>query len=529
MLFNSYAFIFLYLPIVFIGMFWLSRRSHRLAALFMGFASLAFYAVWDTRFVLLLLTSIAFNFGAGCWIGRLARRCKQSRISLATAIAVNLILLGYFKYANFFITSANQFFGSHFPVLDIILPLGISFFTFTQIAFLVDVYLGIAREYNLIHYLLFVTYFPHLIAGPVLHHKQMMPQFADPNTYRINFEHVAVGLTIFIIGLAKKVLIADTLAEYATPIFNAAHNGAVLMLFEAWIGALAYTLQLYFDFSGYSDMAIGLSLIFNVRLPLNFNSPYKATSIIDFWRRWHISLSDFLRDYLYIPLGGNRKGTVRRYANLMTTMLLGGLWHGAGWTFIIWGGLHGVYLMINHGWRELKVYLGWDKGGRLADLAAGALTFLSVVVAWVFFRSDSFASAWEMLSGMAGMNGISLPPFLEKQLSLIPVQASQIDMVFLGLTPVSGLQSNIVLFNIVICLMLIWMFPNVQQIFATYKPAWEGMTSVKLSHAKERKRFLQYFHWELTYKLAIAAGILFFISLLYMVSNKTSEFLYFQF
>lgn len=286
---------------------------------------------------MLLLASIAFNYGAGYWIGikRTLQIDKQAKLALIVAITVNLLLLGYFKYVNFFIVSANQFFGSHFPLRDIILPLGISFFTFTQIAFLVDVYCGIACEYNIIHYLLFVTYFPHLIAGPVLHHRQMMPQFADPDTYRINPEHIAIGLTAFILGLAKKVLIADDLSEYATPVFNAARDGSMPMLFEAWIGALAYTLQIYFDFSGYSDMAIGLSLMFNVRLPLNFDSPYKATNIIEFWRRWHMSLSSFLRDYLYIPLGGNRKGNIRRYANLMATMLLGGLWHGAGWTFIV--------------------------------------------------------------------------------------------------------------------------------------------------------------------------------------------------
>src|SRR5450759_3767535 len=242
MLFNSYIFIFLFLPVVFIGMFWLGQYSHRLAALWLGLSSLTFYAAWDPRFVLLLLGSIAFNYGAGYWIGlcRTAKASKQARYSLAAAIIINLVLLGYFKYAHFFFISFNQLLGSHIPALEIILPLGISFFTFTQIAFLTDVYRGIAREINFIHYLLFVTYFPHLIAGPVLHHKQMMPQFANPATYRINAEHVAVGLTIFVLGLSKKVLIADNLADCAASIFNAARDGQVLMLFEAWVGALAY-------------------------------------------------------------------------------------------------------------------------------------------------------------------------------------------------------------------------------------------------------------------------------------------------
>jgi D-alanyl-lipoteichoic acid acyltransferase DltB (MBOAT superfamily) len=262
---------------------------------------------------------------------------------LASAIAVNLILLGYFKYANFFADNLNHFAGTALPIGQVILPLGISFFTFTQIAFLVDTYQGKVKEFNFVHYTLFVTYFPHLIAGPVLHHKEMMPQFAKRNVCHLNWDNVAVGLSIFVLGLAKKVLIADSLAEFATPIFSAVAAGGQPMLFEAWIGALAYTLQLYFDFSAYSDMAIGISLMFNVRLPMNFNSPYKATSIIDFWRRWHMTLSRFLRDYLYIPLGGSRNGKAQRYLNLMITMLLGGLWHGAGWTFVIWGGLHGFY------------------------------------------------------------------------------------------------------------------------------------------------------------------------------------------
>lgn len=348
MLFNSYSFIFLFLPSVFIGMFWLGHYSHRLAALWLGLASLTFYAVWDARFVLLLLTSVAFNYGAGYWLDlrRKSNVNKQAKHTLIVAIAVNLTLLGYFKYANFFINSGNKLFGIHIPALDIILPLGISFFTFTQIAFLVDVYRGIAREVNFIHYLLFVTYFPHLIAGPLMHHKQMMPQFANSKTYRINSTHVAVGLTVFVLGLAKKLLLADGLENYVSPIFDSAREGHTLMLFESWIGSLAYTLQLYFDFSGYSDMAIGLSLMLNIRLPINFDSPYKSKNIIEFWRRWHMTLSAFLRDYLYIPLGGNRKGTARRYSNLMSTMLLGGLWHGAGLTFIAWGACMASTLLL---------------------------------------------------------------------------------------------------------------------------------------------------------------------------------------
>lgn len=501
MLFNSYSFIFLFLPVVFIGMFWLGQYSRRLASLWLGLSSLAFYAAWDSRFVLLLLGSIAFNYGAGYWIGlcHTTKASKQAKYSLVAAIVADLVLLGYFKYANFFFFSFNQFFDGHIPVLDIILPLGISFFTFTQIAFLIDVYRGIAREINFIHYLLFVTYFPHLIAGPVLHHKQMMPQFANPATYHINAEHVAVGLTIFVLGLSKKVLIADNLADCATPIFNAASDGYVLMFFEAWIGALAYTLQLYFDFSGYSDMAIGLSLMFNVRLPMNFDSPYKATNIIDFWRRWHMTLSAFLRDYLYIPLGGNRKGLGRRYFNLMVTMLLGGLWHGAGWTYVVWGGLHGLYLMINHAWRDLKARLGWRDGGRFASLVAGVLTFFAVVIAWVFFRADSIMTASSMLSSMAGING-----WLDKW---VPVRED--------------------LKIIIPCLALVWFFPNVRQMLMNYKPTWEDMAGVKAPSFLPRGRFAYWLSWRLTPNQGCILGLLFFLCAASL--TKVSEFLYFRF
>lgn len=528
MLFNSYSFIFLFLPITFAGMFWLGRHNHRLAALWLCLASLTFYAVWDSRFVLLLLGSIAFNYGAGYWIGlHRQHTVKQAKYALAAAITVNLMLLAYFKYTNFFIASANHLFGSKIPALDIILPLGISFFSFTQIAFLVDVYRGIAREYNFIHYLLFVTWFPHLIAGPVLHHKQMMPQFSQAATYRIKLDHVAVGLTIFVLGLAKKVLIADPFSDYATPIFAAASEGRTFMLFEAWVGALAYTLQLYFDFSGYSDMAVGLSLMFNVRLPLNFDSPYKATSIIDFWRRWHMTLSAFLRDYLYIPLGGNKKGPARRYLNLMTTMLLGGLWHGAGWTFVVWGGLHGLYLMINHGWRALKTRIGWGNGGYLARLSAGALTFLAVVVAWVFFRADSFDAAQAILAGMAGVNGISLPVSLEARLAPIVVYLPFTDVVFTGNFPNTELSNEWSFATLTLGLILVWFFPNVRQIMRDYKPTWEDMVGKATPAPLPQNMVTRLATWKPSAGHALMAGLLFYFCFISL--NKVSEFLYFQF
>ena len=282
---------------------------------------------------------------------RAAGRQLQGKRWLLVAIAANLALLAYYKYAIFFVANAQRLIGHVGPLPEIVLPLGISFFTFTQIAFLVDAHRGLAREYSFTHYTLFVTYFPHLIAGPILHHREMMPQFDRRSTYTLDWDNVAVGLTMFIIGLFKKTVIADDMAAFASPAFDAAAGGTQLTLLEAWGAALAYTFQIYFDFSGYTDMALGASRMFGIVLPLNFRSPYKAANIIDFWRRWHITLSRFLRDYVYIPLGGNRKTVPRRYENLLLTMLVGGLWHGAGWTFVFWGALHGIYLVVNHGWR----------------------------------------------------------------------------------------------------------------------------------------------------------------------------------
>ncbi len=286
---------------------------------------------------------------------------SSTRALLFVAVAANLAALAYFKYADFFLRTAVNLTGADIPLLGVVLPLGISFFTFTQIAYLVDVHAGKVIERNPIHYGLFVTYFPHLIAGPVLHHAEMMPQFRLAEIYRPYLRNFAIGLTFLCLGLAKKVLVADSVAPLANAVFGLGPE-VELAASAAWLGVIAYTLQIYFDFSGYSDMAVGLSLLFGVRLPYNFNSPYQAWNITEFWRRWHMTLSRFLRDYLYVPLGGNRLGRTRRYVNLMVTMLLGGLWHGASWTFVVWGGLHGAYLVVNHAWQWLKEKSGWGGG-----------------------------------------------------------------------------------------------------------------------------------------------------------------------
>ncbi|MEZ5625969.1 MAG: MBOAT family protein [Rhodocyclaceae bacterium] len=405
MLFTSAAFAFLYLPIVALVFYLLPRRHRTLAAGWLFAASLFFYGYWMPEFVALLLGSIVWNYSIGRRMAISGARSPAAKRWLILGVTVNLLLLGYFKYANFFVDSLNALFDTGWHIGEVLLPIGISFFTFTQIAFLADGYQKGVREFAFTHYGLFVTYFPHLIAGPVLHHAQMMPQFRDTANDRFKPGNFVGGLMIFALGLFKKVVLADGVAPYADAVFNAAQAGAQPDLVEAWIGALAYTFQLYFDFSGYSDMAIGLSWMFNIRLPYNFNSPYRATSISEFWRCWHMSLSAFLRDYLYIPLGGSQKGPARRYVNLFITMLLGGLWHGAAWTFVVWGGLHGLYLAINHAFRAAVARHVPQWSERLAyKLAAWGITMLAVIVGWVFFRAESFAAAGRILTGMTAID-----------------------------------------------------------------------------------------------------------------------------
>jgi len=497
MLFNSPEFLFLYLPIVLVVFFAIGKYRRDYAAAWIAFASLVFYGWWDARYVPLLLGSIAFNFWAGNAISRQTGggRKAAAKRTLVAAITVNLALLAYYKYSAFFVSSVNAAFGAGWAVPNIVLPLGISFFTFTQIAFLADAYYGKVKEANFLHYVLFVTYFPHLIAGPVLHHKEMMPQFADPSSYRFSQERFTAGMLLFLLGLAKKVVLADRFGEFCSAAFKGAGDGAEISFFAAWGAALAYTFQLYFDFSGYSDMAVGLGKMIGVELPINFNSPYKAQSIADFWRRWHMTLSRFLRDYLYIPLGGNRKGPVRRYLNLFITMLLGGLWHGAGWTFVVWGALHGLLLSINHLWQELaeRMRLG---GQKLLRPVYWALTFGCVVVGWVIFRAQSLSAAGRMLEGMAGGSSIVLPT---QFVSIVPglgrLIASQGSVPYLADGTVMGLFELMTMialgFVVVLCC------PNLYQM-------------------KKRTQFL-------------LVAVTFAFALQKVLFSRNSEFLYFQF
>ena len=518
MLFNSHAFIFLFLPIAFALFFLFARISTLLAAGWLAVASLFFYGWWNPAYVALLLASIVGNYFAGFAIARTADAASKKRLLIA-AICINLALLAYYKYSNFFLANVATALGSAPPQADIILPLGISFFTFTQIAFLVDTYQGKVKEYNFVHYCLFVTWFPHLIAGPILHHAEMLPQFARAETYRVQSRNVATGLTIFFIGLFKKVILADGIAVYVSPLFSLPAAGIAPTFLEAWGDALAYIFQLYFYFSGYSDMAVGLSLMFGVRLPINFHSPYKALNIIDFWRRWHITLSRFLRDYLYVPLGGNRKGPGRRYINLLLTMLLGGLWHGAGWTFVLWGLLHGFYLCVNHGWRALRVRLGHDltRSSWWGNALACVITFAAVVVGWVVFRADSVATATAMLKGMAGLNGFALPDHWLPKWGALGQWLSANGVAF---TDARGLVPAGLINWIVILLVVVWVAPNTQQIMARGFP----LMALLLPRDMQPARWLA---WRPTVAFAlIAAGI----ALASIVNlHRQSEFLYFQF
>ncbi len=412
MLFNSYEYMFVFLPLAVVIYFLLNRRRYTKAATtWLVLASLVFYSWWNVKYLALIIISVLVNFGAGSALAGTGRRRPDDRSRkyvLLAGILFNILLLGYYKYSGFFVANLNALTGLNITLQKVILPLGISFFTFTQIAYLVDTYKGTAREYDFLNYSLFVTFFPHLLAGPIIHHKEMMPQFASVRNKVLNYRNLSLGLFLFFIGLFKKIVIADQLAPVANAGFDAMKS---LTFVEAWVTSLSYTLQLYFDFSAYTDMALGAALLFNIRLPFNFNSPYKALDIADFWRRWHMTLSRFLRDYIYIPLGGNREGTVKTYRNLMATFLIGGLWHGAGWTFIFWGFLHGAGTLIHRAWSRMNV--------RLPRVLAWFITFNFVNVAWVFFRARSWPDAIKVVKGMAGVNGVMLPQGAAAKLGFI--------------------------------------------------------------------------------------------------------------
>lgn len=498
MQFSSFTFLFQFLPTTLLAFAAARRHSPRVGILVLAGASLFFYGAWKPIYLLLFLTSIGCNFGLGLLMDDLRRR----RVLGITGVALNLSALCYFKYAGFLLNNVSTLSGVPLPFAEIILPLGISFFTFQQIAYLVDVMRGAPVERDIVSYTLFVSFFPHLIAGPLVHHAEMIPQFKRAGGGR-NAGMAARGVAIFVAGLFKKVVIADNLAQFVSPVFAHVDAGGSVTSAWAWLSTLGYTLQIYFDFSGYSDMALGLGLMFGIRLPVNFRSPYRATSIIDFWRRWHITLSRFLRDYLYIPLGGNRHGPARRYVNLMVTMLLGGLWHGAGWNFVVWGGLHGLYLGVNHLWR------GWRESvqrqaNAIVTIPCWPLTFVAVVVAWVFFRAGTMMGAWQMLRGLFGQQGSGAAYVSPGVLRVMDLP------VLVGPERLLAIGSIVTMIALVIAVAL----PNVPQIFG-YR---------EYRRAPESAAFIR---WRPNALWALIIAVAFTIALFGMWQRL--EFLYFQF
>lgn len=474
MLFDTAEFVYLFLPIVVGGYFILGRVRHVAAAVWLIVASGVFYAAWNPAFVLLLAASVAINYTFSVLISRFSGRPKLQSVTLAVAVTVNLLALVYFKYLFPFLGWLASL-GIYVPHANdsVILPLGISFFTFTQLGYLIDMRAGGIKEPGPVNYLLFVTFFPHLIAGPILHHREMMPQFARAETYRLNPDDVSAGVTLFAIGLAKKRFIADNMAPLANIAF-AQPQGVALPL--AWLGALAYSLQIYFDFSGYSDMAIGLARIFGIRFPLNFNSPYKATNIIDFWQRWHMTLTRYLTAYLYNPavmwvtrrrlahgqaVSRSAVATPRGFVTMIAlpmfyTMSLAGIWHGAGLQFLIFGLLHGAYLTTNHAWRVFRPPVPSNRASASKvwplTLLSVLLTYSAVLLAQVFFRAASVSDALQILAGMSGLHGLSLDKAVMNSLktSSIPMWVSRI----------------------AICFFCAWAMPNSNEILARYERAF---------------------------------------------------------
>ncbi|MCW8922098.1 MAG: MBOAT family protein [Gammaproteobacteria bacterium] len=510
MLFNSYEFIFLFLPICLLGYIAMWKYgSRRLSLVWLIAASLFFYGWWNPAYLGLILGSMLFNYSIGLVLS--SNQASNKRSVLLVGITSNILLLGYYKYANFFVDNINYALSINWNVEHIILPLAISFFTFQQVTYLVDAYRGQTREYNFLQYALFVSFFPQLIAGPIVHHREMMPQFSKQDGFTFKYKYIAVGLSVFFIGLFKKVVLADSLSPYSVEVFSAVSNGSLLSFFEAWKGILAYTFQLYFDFSGYSDMAVGAAFMFGIRLPLNFNSPYKAFSIIEFWQRWHMTLSRFLKDYLYIPLGGNRRGKLRRHVNLMITMLIGGLWHGAGWTFVIWGGLHGAYLVINHAWRNLKSIVSISDSNRFYCYGARIITFLAVAFAWVYFRAENVDAANLLTKGLLGIGGVVWPEEARHQLGVFAELFSDWGMRYQYLQYFNGMEHMAL---IGIFLASVFMMPNSQQIFHMHSAVIDPPKPGKLMWQPNKR-------WATLIILIAVASIL--------KLGEVSEFLYFQF
>ncbi len=485
MLFNSLGFIMFFLPIVFIGYFLINKTGkYNIAIIWLVIASLFFYSYWNPKYFLLIFLSMVFNYVSGRLINN-ATKQGTKKILLFGGITGNVLLLGYFKYADFFISNINVIFSTDISLLHLVLPLAISFFTFQQIAYLVDTYRGETKQYNIFTYSLFVTFFPQLIAGPIVHHKEMMPQFATDDNKKIRLDNVSKGVFIFFIGLAKKVAIADTFALWVNDGYA---NYMNLTSAEAWITSLSYTMQLYFDFSGYVDMAIGIALLFNIKLPINFFSPYKSRNIQDFWRTWHMTLNRFLTQYIYIPLGGSRKGVFRNYLNIFIIFFISGFWHGAGWTFVIWGVLHGVASMISKAWGKVNF--------KLPFVVSWFITFMFVNAAWVYFRSETVGQAHVILNKMLHLNINNVLNILSAPLQF--EIANSYSFVWFTLA-----SPKFVLLFLAIFLAVAFFAKNSIQLLENFKPNLRNIALIQVS-------------------LLFVLSVIFFL-------HKNSEFLYFNF
>lgn len=491
MLFNSLEYIFLFLPAAIIIYFALLKRHLIvMSKVWLVITSIIFYCWWNPKYTPILIISILFNFAIGSGFkSRYLTQKNRRTCLLILGITVNILALCYYKYMNFFIDNINTLFHSQIYIIKIVLPLGISFFTFTQIAYLVDAYKNKAKEYDLLNYFLFVTFFPHLIAGPILHHKEMMPQFDDVRKKVLRYKNVVLGLFLFTIGLFKKVIFADSLSTYTTIGYT---PGIHLSMLEGWIVMISYTLQIYFDFSGYTDMALGTARMFNIDLPINFNSPYKAVSIQDFWRRWHITLSRFLKDYVYIPLGGNRKGEIKTYTNIFITFFLGGLWHGASWMFIIWGMLHGLALCINRLWQKTKIIL--------PKYLSVLITFIFLNLTWIFFRSKNITQSKQELNSLINYKELIIPKINCLTLNFTENVTHKFDK-----SPIHSYEN--VLIILPVALFIVFACLNSQQI----------ISKIKLNNKKS------------AIILAILFSIIFILGIIKIIFVPYSEFIYFNF
>jgi len=517
MFFNSYIFLFVFLPVTLIGYYFIGKTKYPRFGIFWLVAfSLVFYGWYNPFYLLILAGSILINFVIGKYLSQ-TNNIKYSKLLLISGLTFNILLLGFFKYTNFFISTTNNIFKSDFHIINIVLPVAISFYTIQQIAYIMDIYRGQPREHDFGEYCLFILFFPKLLSGPIVRFQQMIPYLHKDFIPQVSPYNLAIGLTIFSFGLFKKVIIADNVGTYSTTIFNIASSGNGISFFNAWTGAIAYSMQIYFDFSGYSDMAIGLGLMFGIKLPLNFYSPYRSKSIIEFWRRWHITLSNFIRDYIYISLGGNRNGLLKQMLFLLIAMTIAGLWHGAGWTFVIWGGLHGLYLVINHSWRHLHIN---KNATRLGTSVSIIITFVAVTVAWVFFRADSVNTALIMIKSMIGINGFHLPLGLSPYFGPIGEFLNKGGVFFDGLPGFSRSGAESVLLSFV-CLLACWFLPNIQEYFSNYQPALDNFKEQPTKIAKA------IFRWKPTLVNLLIICCITIVSIL--VLTHVNQFVYSQF